>query len=144
MADKQANPSTTPQAATDRQPIGDDKSLSDIFRSMKRDGQGMSALGYDGVLRTFDAERNVLDAVGLNPAQIREYYDGLPLPERLRTADGRNVSHWDMFHPDAENVPKIFTEEEKARIVARNEEMFKRGVTTCVPGKSADEGGSKA
>lgn len=113
---------------------------------MKRDpdGQGISALGYDGVLRTFDAERNVLDAVGLNPAQIREYYDGLPLPERLRTADGRNVSSWDMFHPDAENVPKKFTEEEKARILARNEERAKRGVTTCVPGKSADEGGSKA
>ncbi|KAK3345120.1 hypothetical protein B0H65DRAFT_508888 [Neurospora tetraspora] len=146
MADKPANPPTTPQAATDRQPVGDDKSLSDIRRSMKRDpdGQGISGLGYDGVLRTFDAERNVLDAVGLNPAQIREYYDGLPLPERLRTADGRNVSRWDMFHPDAENVPKKFTEEEKARILARNEEMAKRGVTTCVPGKSADEGGSKA
>jgi len=104
----------------------------------------MSGLGYDGVLRTFDAERNVLDAVGLNPAQIREYYDGLPLPERLRTADGRNASCWDMFHPDAENVPKKFTEEEKARILARNEETAKRGVTTCVPGKSADEGGSEA
>ncbi|SPQ20027.1 5f4ccfaa-9c53-41fb-b043-8d5b9a86b7f8 [Thermothielavioides terrestris] len=156
MADKPAasapqtlliNPLTTPQAATDRQPVGgDDKSLSDIRRSMKRDpdGQGISGLGYDGVLRTFDAERNVLDAVGLSPAQIREYYDGLPLPERLRTADGRNVSRWDMFHPDAENVPKKFTEEEKARILARNEEMAKRGVATCVPGKSADEGGSKA
>lgn len=146
MADKPANPPTTPQAATDRQPVGDDKSLSDIRRSMKRDpdGRGISGLGYDGVLRTFDAERNVLDAVGLNPAQIREYYDGLPLPERLRTADGRNVSRRDMFHPDAENVPKKFTKEEKARILARNEEMAKRGVTTCVPGKSADEGGSKA
>ena len=51
-----------------------------------------------------------------------------------------------MFHPDAENIPKKFSEEEKARILARNEEMAKRGVTTCVPGKSADEdeGGSKA
>ncbi|RMJ09869.1 hypothetical protein CDV36_010513 [Fusarium kuroshium] len=44
---------------------------------MKKDpnGHGISALGYDGVLRTFDNERNVLDAVGLNPTQIREYYD---------------------------------------------------------------------
>jgi hypothetical protein len=143
------NPPTTPQAATDPQPAvgNDDKSLSDIRRSMKRDPdrQGISGLGLDGVLRTFDAERNVLDAVGLNPAQIREHYDGLPLPERLRTADGRNVSRWDMFHPDAENVPKRFTEEEKTRILARNEEVAKRGVTTCVPpGESADEGGSKA
>ena len=120
---------------------------------MKRDpnGQGMSGLGLDGVLRTFDAERNVLDAVGLNPAQIREYYDGLPLHEKLRTADGRNVSRWDMFHPDAQNVPKKVsenteeekariwarneeianTEEGKARILARKEEIAKRGVTTC-------------
>ncbi|EGO58515.1 hypothetical protein NEUTE1DRAFT_117180 [Neurospora tetrasperma FGSC 2508] len=146
MAGEPASSMTTPQVATDQQPVSDDKSLSDIRRSMKRDGQGISALGLDGVFRSFDAERNVLDAVGLNPAQIREYYDGLPLPERLRTADGRNVSRWDMFHPDAENVPKIFTEEEKARMLAHNEEMVKRGVTcaTCVPGKSVDERGLKA
>lgn len=128
----------------------DDKSLKDIFKLLKRDptGKGITALGYDGVLRTFDAERNICDAVGLNPAQIREYYEGLPLPERLRTADGRNVSRWDMFHPDAENVPKIPTEEEKAKIRAHNEEVDRRqgGFTSCrVRGKEADEeGGSEA
>jgi hypothetical protein len=115
------------------------------MRSMKHDpdGHGISALGYDGVLRTFDKERNVLDAVGLNPAQIREYYDGLPMHERFLTADGRNISEWDMFHPAAENVPEIFTEEEKAAILARNEELKRRGVTCCVPEKSGDDGESK-
>ncbi|WAO97288.1 Hypothetical protein NCS54_01501000 [Fusarium falciforme] len=93
MADKPTDP-IMPQAVADRQPVGDNMSLRDIQRSMKKDpdGHGISALGYDGVLRTFDNERNVLDAVGLNPAQIRDYYDGLPMPERLLTADGRNIS----------------------------------------------------
>ncbi|KAI1354000.1 hypothetical protein F5Y01DRAFT_274945 [Xylaria sp. FL0043] len=143
MADKLLNP-TMPQAVADRQPVGDDMSLRDIRRSMKRDpdGHGISALGYDGVLRTFDKERNVLDAVGLNPTQIREYYDGLQMPERLLTADGRNISRWDMFHPDAENIPRKFTEEDKATMRAYNEELERRGVTSCIPGKSADNGGS--
>jgi hypothetical protein len=109
-------------------------------------GQGMSALGYDGVLRTFDADRNVVDAVGLNTAQIREYYEGLPIPERLLAADGRGVSRRDMFHPDEENVPRKLTEEDKARILARNEEMERRGggvphVLFPNPGKSSADGG---
>lgn len=95
------------------------------------------------MLRTFDNERNILDAVGLNPTQIREYYDGRPMPERLLTADGRNISHWDMFHPDAENIARKFTEEDKAKIRACNEDLERRGVTCCVSGKSADDGESE-
>lgn len=127
-----------PQAVADRQPMGDNMSLRDIRRSMKRDADGhsISALGYDGVLRTFDNERNVLDAVGLNPTQIREYYDSRPMPERLLTADGRNTSRRDMFHPSAENIPKKFTEEDKAEIRAYNEELESRGVTSCILGRN--------
>ncbi|KXJ88456.1 hypothetical protein Micbo1qcDRAFT_17351 [Microdochium bolleyi] len=130
-----------PQAVADGQHVGDNMSLREVQTSMKRasDGQGISLLGYDGVLRTFDAERNVVDAVGLNPAQIREYYDGLPLPKRFLTADGRHVSRWDMFNPVAENIARKFTEEDKARILAHNEELERRGVTCCVPRKAADE-----
>ncbi|KAK0764629.1 hypothetical protein N5P37_002095 [Trichoderma harzianum] len=141
MADKLLDP-IIPQAVVDQQPIGNNMSLRDIQKLMKKDPNGhhISSLGYDGVLRTFDNERNILDAVGLNPTQIREYYDGLPIPERLLTADGRNISRWDMFHPDAENIPRKFTEEDKAKIRAYNEELEKRGVTCCIPGKSADDG----
>lgn len=117
-------------------------SVREISRSMKKDpdGHGITALGYDGVLRTFDNERNVLDAVGLNPTQIREYYDGLPMPERLLTADGRSISRRGMFCPGAENIPKKFTEEDKAEIRAYNEELERRGVTSCVLGNLADDG----
>ncbi|KAK2137884.1 hypothetical protein NOF04DRAFT_1364824 [Fusarium oxysporum II5] len=128
------------QDVADRQLVVDNMSLRDIQRSMKRDpeGHGISALGYDGVLRTFDAERNILDAIGLNPTHIREYYDGLPMPERFLTADGRNVSRRDMFHPDAENIPRKTTEEDRARTRAYNEELKRRGVSCCVASKSTD------
>ncbi|KAM5365721.1 hypothetical protein ACJA88_012457 [Fusarium oxysporum] len=129
------------QDVADRQLVVDNMSLRDIQRSMKRDpeGYGISALGYDGVLRTFDAERNILDAIGLNLTQIREYYDGLPMPERFLTADGRNVSRRDMFHPDAENIPRKPTEEDRARTRAHNEELKRRGISCCVASKSTDD-----
>ncbi|KAG5790720.1 hypothetical protein H9Q69_010214 [Fusarium xylarioides] len=129
------------QVLTDQQPATDNMSLRDIRKSMKRDpeGHGISALGFDGVLRTFDAERNVLDAVGLNPTQIREYYDGLPMPERLLTADGRNVSRKDLFNPNVEDIPRKPTAEDRARTRAYNEELKRRGVSCCVVDKSADD-----
>jgi hypothetical protein len=126
----------------EQQSVRDNMSLRDISKSLKRDpdGHSITALGYDGVLRTFDNERNVLDAVGLNPTQIREYYDGLPMPERFLTADGRDKSREEMFNPDAENIPKKFTEEDRAKMQAHNEELERRGVTCSVPDKSADDG----
>ncbi|CZR35749.1 uncharacterized protein FPRO_00128 [Fusarium proliferatum ET1] len=129
------------QVLADRQPASDDMSLRDIQRSMKRDpdGHGITALGFDGVLRTFDAERNVLDAVGLNPSQIREYYDGLPMPEKFLAADGRNVSRRNMLNPNVEDIPRKPTEEDRARTRAYNEELKRRGVSCCVTDKSADD-----
>ncbi|KAH7029255.1 uncharacterized protein B0I36DRAFT_374826 [Microdochium trichocladiopsis] len=126
----------------DHQALSDMMSVRDLMRAMIRDpnGKGIGSLGYDGVLRTFDAERNVLDAIRLNPAQIREYYEGLPMPERFLTADGRNVSERDMFHPDAENIPRKPTEEDRARTRAHNEDLRRRGFTCCVPDKLADGG----
>ncbi|KAM0351874.1 hypothetical protein ACHAPU_002387 [Fusarium lateritium] len=116
-------------------------SLREVFASMKEDPEGKSVncLGYDGVLRKFDVERNIIDAVGLNPTQIREYYQGRWTPERLLAADGRNVSREVMFNPDAENIPKKPTAEDIARVKAHNEELERRGVTCCVPDKSTDD-----
>ncbi|KAJ4129052.1 hypothetical protein NW768_007583 [Fusarium equiseti] len=129
-----------PQAAMNKQPISENMSLRDIRTSMKRDsnGYGISALGYDGVLRTFDTERNVLDAVGLNPIQIREYYEGRPMPERVLTSDGSKVSQEQMFSPNAEDVPKTLTDEEKINIQAYNEDLERRGVANCVLGELAE------
>lgn len=112
-------------------------SVSDILSQLKKapPGQGIAGLGYDGVLRRFDDDCNVIDAVGLCPAQIREYYDGWPFPPRFLTADSRDKSHWDMFHSTAEDVPKKLTDEDMAKILAYNEELARSGVPTCVPVK---------
>src|SRR5690242_7469765 len=109
---------TTPQSIPDPQP--DTTPLRELTRSLKRDPKGIGALGYDGVFRSFDEERNVVDAVGLSPAQIREYYADVPvtIPPKMLAADGRKVSRRDMFHPDAESIPKKFTEEDRAKMLA--------------------------
>ncbi|KAF4993605.1 hypothetical protein FGRMN_6323 [Fusarium graminum] len=139
MADKE---STVPETVADPQSIHDNMSLREVFASMKRepDEKGVNCLGYDGVLRKFDLDRNIIDAVGLNPAQIREYYEGLWIPERLLAADGRKISREVMFNPDAENIPRKPTAEDIAKVEAHNEALAKRGVTCCVPDKSTDDG----
>ncbi|KAF5965943.1 hypothetical protein FBULB1_11976 [Fusarium bulbicola] len=133
--------SLDPQDSASRQLAVNDMPLHDIRRLMKRDpdGHGISALGYNGVLRTFDAKRNVLDAVDLGPEQVREYYDGLPIPERFLTADGRSLSVKDMFYPNPEDIPRKHTEEDRAKTRAYNEALKDGGVSCCVPGKSSDD-----
>jgi len=129
------------QTVADQQPVTDNMSLRDILDTMKKapDGRGINALGYDGVLRSFDEERNVVDAIGLNPTQIREYYEDLPLPKRFLAADGRNISREDMFNPAAENIPRKPTGEDMAKMKAHNEELKRRGVTCSISAKSADD-----
>lgn len=63
------------QAVADQQTERADMFLLDMKRTMKKNPHenGISAWGYDGVLRTFDNERNFLDAVGLSLIQIREH-----------------------------------------------------------------------
>ena len=123
----------------------DNKSLRDILGSMKKDERwGISGLGFDGVLRTFDKERNVVDAVGLSPAQIREYHEGIPMNKRFLTADGRNISREKWFHPDAENVPRKPTEQEYAESAARFEEYRRSGQVCSAPDKSVAGGNSKS
>ncbi|KAI1175470.1 hypothetical protein F4777DRAFT_550063 [Nemania sp. FL0916] len=112
---------------TNPQPAFDDMTLDEIFRAMKSDSHGLFCLGYDGVLRSFDAVRNVVDARGLTQPQIREYYDvpGDQIPPAFLTADGRNVSEWDKWHPAQRDVPKIPTEEERAKNRAAREEFWR-------------------
>lgn len=105
-------------------------------------GKGINGPGYDGVLCTFDRDRNVVDAVGLNPAQVREYYAGVPLPPRFVTADGHGKSRWDKFHLDAENVPRKFPEKDRAEMRAHNEEIERRGFTCGNP--RVDKGGDES
>ena len=74
-------------------------------------GRCFHALGADGVVRVwhFDAWE-VIDAVGLSPAQIKEWLDRRPfdpaVEDVFRGVDGRDVSSEVMFHPPSDIVPE--------------------------------------
>ncbi len=105
--------------ATAPQHVTDDMALDEEFKVMKRDPYGLFCLGHDGVLRSFDAARNIVDARGLTQpqVQVRKHHD-VPedqIPPTFLRADGHNVSEWDKWHPAQRDIPKIPTEEERAR-----------------------------
>ena len=80
-----------------------------IMTKMKKSPSGIFMLGDDGVMRSFTgpSTRDVLDAVPLSPAQIKQYLDMRPwtqeAEDRFRGVDGRKVvDHQALFHPPAE------------------------------------------
>ncbi|KAH9222371.1 hypothetical protein DL95DRAFT_381197 [Leptodontidium sp. 2 PMI_412] len=94
-------------------------------RSLKSDPMGVFQLGHDGVMRSFDGtyERNVIDAVGLSPAQIKSFLDHFPVPwsqeteDMYRGVDGRDVVGEEaLFHPPDYLRPPKYTEEDKVRL----------------------------
>lgn len=86
--------------------------LSTILKSLKRDpsGKGYSTLCRDGAWRNFDTNRQVVDARGLSPAQIKDWLDRGPFDklteETFRGVDGRTLSQHDLFHPKQSILPE--------------------------------------
>jgi hypothetical protein len=89
---------------------------------MKRDlsGKGFSHLGKDGVFRTISGNGEVLDARGLNPAQIKDFLDLLPPAalkgeisiEDFRGVDGTKVASYEaLFKPAPGILPEKRSEE---------------------------------
>lgn len=88
---------------------------------MKRDpsGKGFTHLGKDGVLRTMSGNNEVLDARGLDPEQIKNFLDMVPLDpgqkEDFGDVDGTKVtSHEALFHPPPGILPEKLEEDEAA------------------------------
>ncbi|KXJ84684.1 hypothetical protein Micbo1qcDRAFT_170037 [Microdochium bolleyi] len=103
---------------------------------MKSDLRGLHALGRDGVLRSFDAERNIIDARVLTQAQVREYYADVPAeltPDWVLTVDGLDVSEWDMYHPAPEDISKKATEEDRAAARRHSNELRRREFLVVIP-----------
>lgn len=82
--------------------------------SLKQDptGEGFIHLATDGVLRSFDGDRNVLDYKPLSPDEIALVLDEWPptLHSQLRRmfygVDGRNVKDVEQFiHPNPDLMP---------------------------------------
>jgi len=78
---------------------------------------GISILSRDGVMRSLTADRRVVDAVGLTPAQIAMWIDRWPEGSRMREsefddgADGTKVPKVKWFLPDERLVPAPASEE---------------------------------
>ncbi len=103
----------------DRENSPAQKELTKILVHMKEDAMGISGLGEDGVLRSWDADRNVVDATPLRPDLIKAYLDRLPYDEvtekAFRGVDGRNVPREDWFHPPKALIPEPLPEEHRER-----------------------------
>lgn len=103
--------------------------------SLTRDPEGCYELGGDGVLRSFDGpyERNVIDAVGLSPYQIKQLLDTRPWSQeqedKFRGVNGRKIGDYNaLFHPlDVFRLQKHTKErliKLKAEIKEKNEKLM--------------------
>lgn len=80
---------------------------------------GFGSLGQDGVLRQWDADRNVVDAAALSPDLMKPFLERFPYDkeneESFRGVDGRNIP-WDgWFHPSEDEIPVPQREERRER-----------------------------
>ncbi|KAG9252789.1 uncharacterized protein F5Z01DRAFT_637954 [Emericellopsis atlantica] len=133
-------PDHSPDASGSRtpavQPNTDDMSVIDVMKSLVLDPKGIVFLGDDGVLRSIDGERKtVIDARGLSPAQIKEYFEPFQSEAGwgIKATDGRGVSRKYMFHPAEGLLPPKVTPEERAETLRYNEQLRREGVTCDVP-----------
>jgi hypothetical protein len=94
---------------------------------------GILSLGNDGVMRSLTADRHVVDAVGLSPAQIAAYLDRMPLAfgqddTLLKQADGTKVPREQWFSPDKALLPEPMSQEVRERTEQRMREDEERGL----------------
>lgn len=106
---------TTPASI---EPLSEDQlEIGRIMQNLKQDLCGCISVGPDGVLRSLTADREVIDAIGLPTRLIKALLDRTPFDQdqedRLRGADGTNVSREEMYHPDKGKVPPPLTAEQK-------------------------------
>jgi hypothetical protein len=121
--------------------------MSIILRSLKRDsaGHSFSSMGADGVLRIWHSDSfEVIDAIRLSTAQIKDYLDRLPFDQaredEFRGVDGHGVSAEDMFYPSEGIRPKRpseqFLQEHRRMVEGRKRKVKGDSNTVCQPRKS--------
>jgi DNA-binding transcriptional MerR regulator len=98
---------------------------------------GLYDLGSDGVLRSFDGpyKHNVIDAIGLSPAQIKELLDSREwsqeIEDRFRGVDGRKVTDPKaLFECPEDSKPQEHTEESlkiaQAEVEEKNRKLMEQ------------------
>jgi hypothetical protein len=121
--------------------------MTEIFRSLKREPTGhcFTSMGTDGVLRIWHSDSfEVIDAVRLSTAQIKNYLDRLPFNQdkenKFRGVDGRGVPDENMFSPPEEIRPKRPTEQmlQEHRRLAEERKLHvtRDSKAVCQPRKS--------
>jgi len=99
------------------------KELSNLI-NLKHDLDlgGIVALGRDGVMRSLTADRRVVDAVGLTPAQLALWMKRWPQRSRSpesqleEGADGTKVPREQWFHPPEGILPSPMSAEARERM----------------------------
>jgi len=108
--------------------------LTALLNSLKHDPtlMGILSLGRDGVMRSLTADRRVVDAVGLTPAQITAFVGRVPPGSRAEYevydgADGTKVPREQWFAPDRALLPEPMKAEDRERIERTMQEREERG-----------------
>jgi hypothetical protein len=79
--------------------------LNRRLRGIKRDLLGGEQLGSDGVMRSFDADRVIIDAVGLSSEHIKIWFERLP-PEMRKVFHEEKYRNVDGTYVDGTTVPR--------------------------------------
>jgi hypothetical protein len=89
---------------------------------------GIQSLGRDGVMRSFTADRRVVDAVGLTPAQLALWMNrwpegSFPRESQLEEgADGTKVPREQWFNPPEGILPSPMSAEARERVEKKRKE----------------------
>jgi hypothetical protein len=107
--------------------------LTDLLSSLKHDItlMGVFSLGRDGVMRSLTADRRVVDAIGLTPAQVAVFLGRLPAASRAASdvaegADGTKVPREQWFHPDKDLLPAPMSQEVREKSEQERREREER------------------
>ncbi len=93
----------------------DQQEVTKILSDFRQDPWGCISLGKDGVLRSLTADRDVLNAAGLNPRLIKAFLDRMPpgFKDGFDEADGTKTPREQWFNPDKNMLPPPLTDEQK-------------------------------
>ncbi|KAF8863992.1 hypothetical protein BDZ45DRAFT_669922 [Acephala macrosclerotiorum] len=109
-------------------------SISEVLRALKHHPNGCCVLGTDGVLRGFDDNRTVIDAIRLSPSLIKEMLDrhewSQEIEDKYCGVDGTKVvDENQLYEPNEESKPPNPTEERKkleGEMRVHNEKLMKQ------------------
>ena len=96
-----------------------------VLRDIQTDGDGFLVLSHDGVVRSYNGERQVIDYRNLDKQQIRSYLDSQDIDHGLedliqRAVDGRDVTNpRDLIEPTPDSSITSMTPDEITTAISK-------------------------